>query len=449
MKKNVWAFLAFIASTTIVSCSKDDKVSQDETSEVEILNVLAQNSVAQEDTLVFKAKAAPGSTFTWAIDGRDAAVADSIFKFVAAETGQHTVSVITTRNNKKAASQVNINVHGKYKHGIFVLNEGNMTTENGSLIFISPGGKVTDSAYFKANGTHLGNTTQDLYIHNNKMYIISQNGKKNAMNNPFDNDGLLVVANAETLTREAAYNEELSTLSWPTHIAVLDEENVIIRDNSGLHRFNTITKALTFIKGSGSAAKLTMAVSNNKVFAAAGTKVYVIEAGKDTLTYGVDMKASVSGVVRASDGNIWVSTTTSPAKISKVNYRDYSLIRANEITTGSLSAGWGATPGITAKGDTLYFSGAGTRIHRHIFSTGATEFLVDAKTKVEDAGIVYNNIAVHPITGEVYLNTIKGYGMNYLINSISAFDFSNGISLSANYKNYTNFPAGIFFTDNY
>ncbi|MBV7530890.1 DUF5074 domain-containing protein [Chitinophaga sp. sic0106] len=447
MKKSVLGVGALIA-VAAVSCSKKDSTDlvPVEALEVAIVNVSAQKDVAQEDTLMFKVKAAKGSTFAWAVDGKDAIVTDSVLKFVTTDLGEHKITVTATLNGQKSSSQETINVYGKYKFGTFVLNEGNMTTENGTLTFISPKGVVTDSAYFKANGTQLGNVAQDLFISSNKMYIISQNGKKNAVGASFENDGMLIVANAETLKKEAAYNDEVKTLSWPTHVAVLNEQNVIIRDNNGLSRFNTATKVLTLIKGSRGAAKMTMAVSNNKIFVAAGTKVFVVEADKDTISYALDMKASVSGVVRANDGNIWVSTTGTPSKISKVNFRDYSLIKANEITTGSLSAGFGATPGITAKGDTLYFSGAGTKIYRHVFSLNTTEFMVDAKTMVENAGIVYNNIAVHPVTGEVYLNTIKGYGLNYLINNISVFNFSGDAALSANYKDYTNFPAGTFFT---
>ena len=448
MKKSVLAIGTFIVLAT-VSCSKDDKLAPLPAPEAGIVNVLSKNSVAQEDTLVFRVKATPGSTYAWSVNGKTVATKDSVFKFYSNEMGEYTIAVTATLNDRQTTSQEKIAVYGKYKFGTFVLNEGNMTTENGTLTFISPLGVVTDSAYFKANGTELGNVAQDLFIQNNKMYIISQNGKTNPVGTPFSNDGMLIVANAETLKKIASYNDELSTLSWPTHVAVLNEENVIIRDNNGLYRFNTTTKALTFIKGSKSASKLTMTVSNNKIFAAAGSKVYVVEANKDTITYGLDMKANVSGVVRANDGNVWVSTTGSPNKISKINYRDYSLIKANDITTGSLSAGWGATPGITAKGDTLYFSGAGTKMYRHIFNAGSTEFMADAKTLVEDANIVYNNIAVHPITGEVYMNTIKGYGGNFLINNISVFNFNSKPVVSANYKNYTNFPAGIFFTWNY
>lgn len=41
--------------------------------------------------------------------------------------------------------------------GVFVLNEGNMTTENGSLTYITPEGYVIGDAYKAVNGTELGN----------------------------------------------------------------------------------------------------------------------------------------------------------------------------------------------------------------------------------------------------------------------------------------------------
>ena len=76
--------------------------------------------------------------------------------------------------------------------------------------------------------------------------------------------------------------------------------------------------------------------------------------------------------------------------------------------------------------------------------------MVDARTMVENAGIVYNYLGVNPMTGEVLLNTIKGYGKDYLINNISVFNFSGDEpELSANYENHTAFPAGTFFTYNF
>src|SRR5690606_6577790 len=160
------------------------------------------------------------------------------------------------------------------------------------------------------------------------------------------------------------------------------------------------------------------------------------------------MSANVTGVVKASDGNIWVATNGKPNKIAKINSSNYSIIKENEITEGNVGyGGMAASPGITAKGDTLYFSNLSTKIHRHIFSSGQTQFMVDAKTLVENANIVYNTVAVHPITGNVYMNTIKGYGLNFLINNISIFNFQDTEpKLKNNYTDYTNFPVGVFFT---
>lgn len=328
--------------------------------------------------------------------------------------------------------------------GIFILNEGNMTTENGSLIYIAPDGELYDRIYYSSNGTELGNVTQDLFIANDKLYIISQNGRKNPNGTVFENDGMLIVTNSETMKKEATYNDELSTLSWPTHLAVLDDQNIYIRDNNGVHLFNSTSKELKLIEGTKGANKNRMAVIGNRVFVPAGKKILVLEKGKEGVVKTIEMDGAITGVIKSKDGNIWTSTTGKPNRISKIDSKTFSIIKSNDITDGKLNSA--STPGITAKGDTLYYSGGKTTIYRHIFSKGETKLMVDAKTMVENAGIVYNSIGVHPRTGKVYLNTLKSFGWDFLINNISVFDFDGPQPvLVNNYKDYTHFPAGIFF----
>ena len=68
---------------------------------------------------------------------------------------------------------------------------------------------------------------------------------------------------------------------------------------------------------------------------------------------------------------------------------------------------------------------------------------------VENANIVYNTVAVDPVTEGVYLNTIKGYG-DVGINQISIFDFSGDTpTFKATYNDCTKYPAGTFFTSNF
>ncbi len=339
--------------------------------------------------------------------------------------------------------------------GVFVLNEGNMTTENGSLIYIAPDEQIYDRVYNNANGASLGNVSQDIFINGDKMYIISQNGKTNPLGLGFENDGMLIVANSETLRKVASYTDELSALSWPSHVAVLDEDNIFIRDNAGVYRFSSTTEELQLISGSTRAAKNRMAVVNDKVFFYAGRDLSVIEKNNDAVSVTIDMGAAISGIEKSKDGHLWVATTGSPHKITKINSADYSVIRANEITTGTVANGVFATPGITTKGDTIYYGGGTRSIYRHIFTTGESKEMIsraELQSLVPDANMVYNSMAVHPVTGRVYLNTIKGYGWDFTINNITVFDFDDEEAASVlhtNYRNYTSFPAGIFFPYNF
>ncbi|ERI85712.1 hypothetical protein HMPREF1981_01436 [Bacteroides pyogenes F0041] len=340
--------------------------------------------------------------------------------------------------------------------GAFILNEGNMTTENGSLIFISSSGHVFDKAYANINGQELGNVTQDLFIKDKKIWIISQNGTVAATGTVFKNEGMLVVANAETMKRVAVYDEVLKEngkykLSWPTHLAVLNDENVFIRDNQGVSLFNSKTEELTLIPNTRGAAKNRMAVANNKVFVIKSRQLIVFEADKKEIVHTIDMGAAISGVITSKDGNLWVSTTGNPNKISKVDSKTFTILKENAITEGRVSNGFWSTPGITAKGDTLYYSGGSPVIYRHIFSTGESKKMIDTKTLVSNANMVYNGPGVHPITGDVYINTIKGFGWDFTINNISVFNFDEKLPspLKANYEDYTRFPAGIFFSANF
>lgn len=335
-------------------------------------------------------------------------------------------------------------------NGIYILNEGNMTTENGSLIFITSTGEVMNNVYYNANGTELGNVSQDLFIKDDKMYILSQNGNNNSAATGKVNDGMLVVANAQSLKRIKAYNKEISKLSWPSHIAVLNDENLFIRDNNGVHILNTATDELKLIDGTKGAAKNNMAVVNGNVYVISGKKILKLEAGNTKIVQEADFGTNITGLLRSKDNNLWISTNGTPAKISKIDSETLAVIQTNEITVGRLGTGMASTPAITAKGDTLYYSNGGMTIYRHIFSKNESKQMISANEVLTNAGMAYNNIAVHPLTGDVYLNTMKGYGWDFTFNNISVFqDKDDEMTLKENYKDYTRMPAGIFFNANF
>lgn len=323
--------------------------------------------------------------------------------------------------------------------GTFVLNEGNMSSDNGSVIYITADGQVINYAYWRMNGTELGNVTQDLFIAGGKLYIVSQNG---------GNDGVLVETDARTLkTTDKFSKTELSALSWPSHVAVVGR-TAYIRDNAGVYTLDLDTRALTFVDGTAGALKNRMAVVGGKVFVPARSSVLVLENG--ALAETIAMDGTVTGVVRADEeGYLWVSCSTKPAQIIKLKASDYAMDK-HTLDAGGVGSGWGATPGISAKGGEIYFSNNSSTIYRHDFESDTTESLGDVKPQVANWGIIYNMPAVHPVTGEYYYTTIKGYGWNFLINDISVFDLSaDAPAMVADYQNYTHFPAGIFFPANF
>lgn len=319
---------------------------------------------------------------------------------------------------------------------MFVLNEGNMTSENGSIIYITADGRVIDYAYWRMNGSELGNVAQDLFISGGKMYIISQNG---------GNDGLLVEAEARTLKNTKKFGkEELSRLFWPSHIAVVGN-TVYIRDNAGVWTLDLDTRKFTSVANAKGTLKNRMAVVSGKVFVPGNRAILVLENG--VLVKKIEMDGTVTGVIKSDEeGYLWVSCSTSPAQIVKLSAADYTMDK-HTLTDGGVSLGWSSTPGISAKGDEIYFSNNTSTIYRHNFTSNTTEALGDVKSNIANWGIIYNMPAVHPVTGQYYFNTILGYGWSFLTNDISVYDLGAGTpSMVADYRNYTHFPAGFFFT---
>ena len=437
MKKYL-VLVAVALSVGFTACEDEDDVKN----VVSIVNESGDNSVAQLDTLYLSAKVDNGISnvnCVWTVDGQEVSTA-STYKFSQVKPGDYTVGLtITTTNGEKVQSEMVAKVYGGFGEGTFVLNEGNMTDETGTLVYINPKGELRDSVYYRVNGTLLGNVCQDLFIADGKIYILSQNGAKNG------GEGKLVIADAKTLEKEKVYNNELSGLSSPSHLAVIGND-IYIRDSNGVHILNTSTNELTNIDNSKGVAKNRMIVIGDKVFAMNGKNINVLQ--NKAIVETIAVTGSLSGLAKAYDGNLWASCT-SPNQIMKINPSDYSIIETHDLDNGISNGSWGAAPAFSAKEDTLYFSNGGFNLYRHIFKENKTETVANIKESIPDAQMYYNSLGVNPVSGEVIMATLKGYGQDYKINDIAIFDFSKTPALQHDYKGKNSFPAGVYFTYNF
>ena len=374
----------------------------------------------------------------WTLNGKEVSRGETYF-FRPSLPGRYTLTVSSSKYKDISVTR-EYTVEPRFTKGAFLLNEGNLTDETGTITYVDVDKKVIlDSAYIHVNGTKLGNVSQDLTFANDKVYIISQNGPENG------GEGLLTIAKTGTLEKIKVFNDAALAKLWPTHIAVIDDRIYLRTDkNGGGIYLGTENGGFKLIEGTTGAKKLRMAVIGQRVFAITSNKKLLMIQG-DKVVKELPLAGNPSGLALADDGNLWVSYVA-PNTIAKVNPdpADFKIIASNALTE-STSVGWGATSAIFATGNTIYFTGATTTIRKHDFAKKTTAVfanILDAKYAPE-LKVHYNSLGVDPKAGYVYYSGIKGFGMDYKINSTFVLDPQGNVLVK---KDKTNsFPAGWYF----
>ena len=445
-KKILIASLALIAG--LASCKKDDPTpSPNPPSALTIDGVASNLEFYQLDTAHLSvagvAKDAAAKA-VWAVNGAKAAEG-ATFDFTTAHPGKYEVTLTVDGKSAKHT----YTVAPRFSEGAFLLNEGNFGNETGSLTYIHPSKKlVIDQAYYRVNGTKLGNVCQDLAFGNDQVYILSQLGPKNG------GEGLLTIANSHSLEKVKVYNDEALAQSTPTHIAVLRDHIYIRTERDGILRGSS-EGGFTPITGTKKALKQRMAQIGERLFAlTSDSKVLMIQGTQ--VVRELDLSpAKPSGIAVSHDGKLWVSTT-SPNAILKVDPTPDNFVALDtHILDKSISAtgpqSWERTTSSAffAHGDKLYFTGQSSVIYCHDFATSKTSQVIDVKTidgVGTSANMYYNSLGVDPSTGELYYAAFEGYS-TYNKKNVTMVLKADGTKLLLKEK-VNSFPAGFFFIPN-
>ena len=453
-KKILIASLALIAG--LASCKKDDPTpSPNPPSTLTIDGVASSLEFYQLDTAHLSvagvAKDAAAKA-VWAVNGAKAAEG-ATFDFTTAHPGKYEVTLTVGGKSAKHT----YTVAPRFSEGAFLLNEGNFGNETGSLTYIHPSKKlVIDQAYYRVNGTKLGNVCQDLAFGNDKVYIISQNGPRNG------GEGLLTIAEAGSLKKVKVYNDATLAQKWPTHIAVIRDHIYLRADYKatptspkGCIYRGTEDGGFTLIPETEGVMKMRMAQIGERLFAlTSDSKVLMIQGTQ--VVRELDLSpAKPTGIAVSHDGKLWVSTT-SPNAILKVDPTPDNFVALDtHVLDKSISAtgpqSWERTTSSAffAHGDKLYFTGQSSVIYCHDFATSKTSQVIDVKT-IDGVGTsankYYNSLGVDPATGELYYAAFEDYG-TYNKKNVTMVLKADGTKLLLKEK-VNSFPAGFYFIPN-
>ncbi|MCI7309229.1 MAG: hypothetical protein MR536_00015 [Prevotella sp.] len=323
-----------------------------------------------------------------------------------------------------------------YRQGAFVLNEGNFSDGHGTLTYInSRTGEVADSIYYKVNGELLGNVCQDMFMADGKWYIISQNGKKDGSGD------LLTIVDARTLKKI----KSISPAAWvgknPTSVAVI-ADHIYVMAVGGIYLY-TGNGEPALIANTETVKKGRLTTAGNKVYAMTNDHQVLVISGNKVIKK-VAVGGNPSGLMRASDGHLWLSYT-GPNTICKWDVTKDEIIKRNALTQ-KIGAGWGVAPAFGASGNYIYFSNADTIIYQHDFAANTTKEFVKVPDYIPNAKIYYNSLGVDPATGEVYFASFKGWGQDYKVNNTTVFAVRNAtVTKKWNFENVNVFPAGVYF----
>ena len=342
--------------------------------------------------------------------------------------------------------------------GVLVLNEGNMTSQNGFLNYLDK------DRYYNTvvGGTRLGNVCQDLYINNGYVYVVAQNTK------PLDaGSGIIYKLNASNFETVATYPTQFSSSVYannPTHIAVYNDNAIYVRGSGskydgtgtgyGVYRYNPSTNTAQRLNDQSKVVSAApMVIAGNYLYVSYSDKVRVYEANTTNLDTVATFGVSPKGLVKSTDGRyVYAYSSTGIYTVET----PVDPLRASETTVTLNLQSLCNSAIMSYYNGYLYFINTAddNKLAYYNTSTGAvttTNIAIFNEIDFEAGEEIYNGVAVDPATGYLYVATTT-WGAAYKTNTaLNVFQIgaNNAITFVTSVLGYERFTAGIFFPQNF
>ncbi|WP_283389219.1 DUF5074 domain-containing protein [Barnesiella viscericola] len=366
--------------------------------------------------------------------------------------------------------------------GVLVLNQGAPRLENGSVTWISPDGVVEQNVYRTVNGSACGNTSQDLYLYGNKIYIMSNNTEVPDLGNSEPGDGAIVIVNAETFQREKVFQfkdlmfhkpegslEEVDMLPLATpleNLAVIDEHNLFLADGQGMFRLDTETGVLTIVEGGyhfgnqGNTIETVvgtrgMTVIGDHLYCSGGgfwtnTQLFEFTKDCDRVTRSLDLSGEfISGICRTGDHEIVVATCGRSGSLkSYLTFVDTETmsVKLEKPISADISAELMNSSGVTLSGDYLYFAAGTLTVSRISLKTWKIEEYIQVKNDAPQAQYLTCNVVADPGKNLLYVSVSNDLNEARISDgNILVYDCSDDEpKLVMNIENKASYPVNIY-----
>lgn len=373
-----------------------------------------------------------GKDVTWYVNGKQVARGLN-YAFSSNLPGEFEIMVKANGQEFKKK----YGVRPRFDKGVFLLNEGSMNTETGSLTYLNAKHKViVDNAFYRVNGKRLGNVCQDMAFANDKIYIISQNGKAHG------GEGMLVIAEAKSLKFLSEYTDEKLVALNPSHIAVVGDK-IYLRTDKGIYvggeqgGFKLIPETLQ-------ASKLNMKTVGDLVFALTqDNKVLMIQGDRVVASLAL-AAGKVSGLALSNNGSLFMSYTN-PNRIAKLSQdpKEFKILEEQNEETANLAQKETSSSRIFAYGNMLYIPNDRV-IYVHDFSTKKTSKWSDVNSEEYSTALnqYYNSLGLDD-KGNVYYAALEGWGAQYKNNLTLIMDATKKTTILEK-MGVNAFPAGFY-----
>lgn len=310
------------------------------------------------------------------------------------------ILVLVTISCKKTPSGINENAYS-LGSGVFVLNEGNFRSGNGSLSFYSfDSSKIYNDLFYSVNSRHLGDVPFSMIINNGNGYIVVNNSNK------------IEVIDAESMVSK----KTISGLKSPRYMAPVSTSRAYVTslysDSIAIIDLpnNTISGYINIRRTSEA-----ILAANNKAYVsnwAGGNEVMVINTITNKVVDSIRVGYEPESMALDHNMNLWVLCSgtysgTDYAKLDEISITTNKVIKEYTFPTTFASP---ACLKIDALGETLYYLDNG------VMSMEISSDQLPLTPIIADPNLSFYKIGINPDNGDILVTDAVDYSsQGYLL----------------------------------